>query len=260
MDIFRYNTRAWDSQVDRKNQWTIPVSAEEVACARGGELNVILTPLKIVPRAWFPSGLSGVRILGLACGGGQQGPLFAAAGADVTIYDASAAQLGQDRAVAKREGLTIRTVQGDMADLSAFDDESFDLVFHPCSNCFARDIEPVWREAFRVLRPGGELLTGFVQPHWYLFDEVEHEKGRLVVRHRLPFDEARDLTDEERETFISNLEPLLHGHTLDAQLGGQMRAGFLLVDMYEDKEPKFLLSKYIDSYMATRARRPASTH
>jgi SAM-dependent methyltransferase len=256
MDVYKYNIGAWDSQVDRENQWTIPVSSEDVARAREGELDVILTPTKRVPCEWFPESLAGVRILGLACGGGQQGPLFAANGADITIYDASPAQLGQDRMVAERDGLEIKTVQGDMADLSAFEDESFDLIFHPCSNCFCGDIAPVWKEAFRILRPGAELLAGFVQPHWFLFDEVEHEKGNLVVRHKLPFDETRDLTDEERETFISNLEPLMYGHTFESQLGGQMRAGFHLVDIYEDKEPNQKLCEHISCYMATRARKP----
>ena len=71
-------------------------------------------------------------VLCLASGGGQQGPILAAAGANVTVFDNSPAQLRQDELVARREGLSIRTVQGDMRDLSAFADGSFDLIFHPC--------------------------------------------------------------------------------------------------------------------------------
>lgn len=91
------------------------------------------------------------RILGLACGGGQQGPLFAAAGARVTILDASPAQLAQDRAVAERDNLDIQTLVGDMADLSMFRNGCFDMVFNPCSNCYAPDLRPIWGECFRVL-------------------------------------------------------------------------------------------------------------
>jgi SAM-dependent methyltransferase len=73
-------------------------------------------------------------------------------------------RLAQDRLVADREALTIESRQGDMAELSVFPDESFDLVFHPVSNVFVPDVKPVWREAYRVLRPGGTLLSGFMNP------------------------------------------------------------------------------------------------
>ena len=118
-------------------------------------------------------------MLCLASGGGQQGPILAAAGANVTVFDNSPNQLAQDRLVADREGLTIETVLGDMADLSAFPDARFDLIFHPVSNVFAPDVRPVWKEAFRVLRPGGSLLAGFMNPVQYLFDDIALERGEL---------------------------------------------------------------------------------
>jgi len=51
---------------------------------------------------------------------GQQGPILAAAGADATVFDNSPRQLQQDCQVAEREGLDLRTVEGDMRDLSCF--------------------------------------------------------------------------------------------------------------------------------------------
>lgn len=256
MDMFEYNRRAWDAQVAKSDRWTVPVDPERVQWARKGEFEVLLTATKPVPRHWFPADLGGLQVLGLASAGGQQGPLLAAAGAEVTIFDASPAQLGQDRAVATREELSIRTVEGDMRDLSAFDDASFDLVFHPCSNCFVAQLEPVWQEAFRVLRPGGELLCGFIQPHYFLFDEAQHLDGKLVVRHKLPLNEATDLKAKERDGFMEALEPLQYGHTFESQLGGQLDAGFVLVEMYEDGDESYLLSEHIALYMATRARKP----
>ena len=81
-------------------------------------------------------------MLCLASGGGQQGPILAAAGANVTVFDNSPRQLAQDRLVADREGLAIETVLGDMADLSAFPDARFDLIVHPVSNVFVPDVRP----------------------------------------------------------------------------------------------------------------------
>ena len=101
MDIHEYNRKAWNREVAQGNPWTIPVTPQAVARARGGELTLMLTPSKPVPRDWFPP-LSGCRVLCLASGGGQQGPLLAAAGASVTVFDASEAQLSRDREVAQR--------------------------------------------------------------------------------------------------------------------------------------------------------------
>ena len=91
-------------------------------------ISVALTIGKKVPEEWFEKA-NGKKILGLACGGGQQGPVFALKGYDVTIMDFSTSQLERDEMVAKREGLTINTVQGDMTKPFPFDDETFDIIF-----------------------------------------------------------------------------------------------------------------------------------
>ena len=169
-DIREYNRSLWNKLVDKGNRWTIPVSSEEIEAAQKGEWQIVLTAQKPVPKDWFPD-LYGCRVLCLASGGGQQGPILAAAGAIVTVLDGSARQLDQDRFVAQRDSLSISTVEGDMADLSMLEDESFDLVFHPVSNFCVPDVRPIWGEAYRVLCEGGILLTGFVNPFTYLFDQ-----------------------------------------------------------------------------------------
>jgi SAM-dependent methyltransferase len=170
MDIRAYNREAWNAQVERSNVWTVPVSPEIIAAARVGDWAILLTPTRPVPRRWFQPDLHGVDILCLACGGGQQAPVLAAAGANVTVLDNSPRQLEQDRMVASRENLLIALIEGDMADLSRFSDESFDLIFHPVSNVFAPEVLPIWQEAYRVLRHGGSLLAGITNPAMYIFD------------------------------------------------------------------------------------------
>jgi SAM-dependent methyltransferase len=250
IDIRSFNREAWDRQVKSgKNPWTVPVPPEVVARARTGDWSVLLTENLPVPREWFPP-LQGLRVLGLACGGGQQGPIFAAAGAEVTIFDNSPAQLARDREVADREGLTLHTVEGDMRDLSAFADESFDLVFHPVSNLFIHEIRPVWREAARVLRKGGTLLAGFMQPVMYIFDYEELDKGNFLVRHKIPYS---DIEVYGLERLRQEDRPAEFGHSLSDQLAGQTEAGLAIVGLYEDLHTDVILSQYIPTYMATRA-------
>jgi SAM-dependent methyltransferase len=256
MDIRAHNRRAWDRQVDSGNEWTVPVSPDVIAAARRGEWNVVLTPIRPVPRGWFGD-LGGAKVLALAAGGGQQGPILAAAGARVIVFDNSPRQLEQDRTVAERDRLDLTTVEGDMRDLSTFRDASFDLVFHPVANLFVPDVHPVWQEAFRVLRPGGRLLSGFVNPLQYIFDWERSEKGELHVRHAVPYSDLTSLTDEERQRWIDAGEPLEFGHTLEDQIGGQLAAGFVLMGFYEDVDPRHVLARYIASFGATLAVRPA---
>ncbi len=255
MDIREYNSAAWDREVGRGNEWTRAVGPEVIREAREGRWEVLLTETKPVPREWFPE-LNGLEVLCLASGGGQQAPVLAAAGARVTVLDNSLKQLEQDQLVAEREGLGLTTVLGDMADLSAFEDESFGLVFHPCSNLFVPEVRPVWREAFRVLRRGGTLLAGFVNPVIYLFDNKLAERGVLQARHALPYSDLESLTKEECREFIQKGEPLEFGHTLADQLGGQTDAGFHITDLYEDRHRTHPAAQYTATYLATRAVKP----
>jgi SAM-dependent methyltransferase len=254
-DIRSYNSAAWDKAVERQSQWTIPVEPETIAAARRGEWQIVLTPTKPVPRTWFPP-LEGADVLCLASGGGQQGPILAAAGARVTVFDNSPQQLAQDRYVARREGLTVVTIEGDMRYLSALADNSFDLIVHPVSNVFVPDVHPVWREAYRVLRPGGMLLAGFCNPLMYLFDQELADQGVLQVRHKLPYSDLTSLSDEERTVYLVEQQPLEFGHLLEDQIGGQTDAGFLIAGLYEDIWPGATINEYAPTYIATRAIKP----
>jgi SAM-dependent methyltransferase len=257
MDIIDYNKQAWDGLVARGDKWTLPVAPDVVEAARRGEWQIVLTPSRPVPRDWFPAVLKGTRILCLAGAGGQQGPILAAAGATVTVFDNSPRQLAEDRLVAQREKLKIETVEGDMRDLKAFGDSSFDLVVHPCSNCFVPNVHAVWREVFRVLAPGGTLLSGLINPAVYIFDDAASDRGELLVRHRLPYSDQESLTETEQRQLIDAGEPFVFSHSLEDLIGGQTGAGFVITGLYEDSWPEKPISRLMPAFIATRAQKPS---
>ncbi len=258
MDWLQHNRQAWNADAAAGGPWSTPVDDAALARAAKGDWQVHLTPKLPVPREWFAGEIAGRDLLGLASGGGQQMPLFAAAGARVTSFDFSEGQLGLDAAVCERAGLPLRCVQGDMRNLTELADASFDLIFHPASNCFVPEVLPVWRECWRVLRPGGVLLAGFMNPAVYLFDhEVADASGQLQVCHRLPYSELEQPEAQARRQALG--QPLEFSHSLDTLIGGQLQAGFLLTALFEDHwfDNSWLYSRHAPICIATRAIKPA---
>ena len=236
MDIQGLNRAAWDQAVEAgENPYTQVVSSQQVGDARAGSWAIHLSEQRTVPSEWFPS-LPGLRVLCLAAGGGQQAPILAAAGAEVTLLDGSPRQLGQDAFVAERDGLELRLVQGDMADLSAFGDASFDLVVNPVSTLFVPDVGKVWRECRRILVSHGVLIAGFMNPDEFVFDpDALDARGDFVVRYPLPYVEHETLDAAALEARIAAGEMFHFSHTMEAQLGGMIDAGFVIAGFYEDR-------------------------
>lgn len=253
-DVHRYNREAWNKSVADGIEWTVPVSPEVIAAARRGEWTIRLTPILPIPRDWFPESIAGLDVLCMASGGGQQGPVLAAAGAHVTVLDLSPRQLDQDRLVAQREGLEITTIEGDMADMHALADQSFDLIVNPVSNVFAPHVLPIWFECSRVLRQGGLLLAGFMNPAYYLFDhdKVDSE-GIFEVKYTLPYSDLGSASPEYLEFLQTNGWPMEFSHSLDDQIGGQLKAGFIITGFYEDRDPRTNIFELMPVYCATRA-------
>ena len=244
MEYEDYNSKIIDSWVRDGWEWGRPVSHEAVESARKGEWDVLLTPTKPVPHSWFLP-FPGLRILGLASGGGQQMPIFSVQGAQCTVLDYSPLQLESERRVAEREGYSIDCVRANMANPLPFADESFDLIFHPVSNCYIQSVLPLWRECYRVLRHGGRLLAGLDNGINYIVDERQE---RIV--HALPFDpiaEKAELPAGEAYEF---------SHSFEEQIGGQLKAGFTLLDVYSDTNGYGRLDALsIPSFWATLAEK-----
>ncbi len=246
MNYQEINAETIDRWVDEGWEWGKPVSHEEYEAARAGRWDVLLTPTRFVPHRWFGE-LSGKKVLGLASGGGQQMPVFAALGADCTVFDYSKRQTESERMVAEREGYAIRIIRGDMTKPLPFPDEEFDLIFHPVSNCYVEEVAPIFKECARILKPGGILLGGFDIGINYIFDEEER-----VLVNSLPFHPLKN--PDQMEQLQKSDDGVQFSHTLEEQIGGQLAAGLILTDLMEDTNGAGNLHEHnIPSFIATRA-------
>lgn len=242
------NAKTIDSWVKEGWEWGVPISHEDYLAALSGKWDMLLTPTKPVPKEWFGGDLKGKRVLGLASGGGQQMPIFAALGAECTVLDYSECQLESERMVARREGYDIRVVRADMTKRLPFEDGEFDLIFHPVSNCYVQEVKPIFKECFRVLAPGGILLSGLDNGVNFLFwDEDRREELNVF-----PVDPVKN--PEQRKALEEAEDGYQFSHTMEEQIGGQLEAGFRLTHLYEDTNGYGVFHEHnIPSFVATRA-------
>ena len=242
------NADTIDRWVSEGWEWGKPISHETFLKAARGEWDVHLTPTRKVPHRWFGD-LKGKKVLGLAAGGGQQMPVFAALGAECTVLDYSPKQIESEQMIAEREGYSIRIIRGDMTQRLPFEDEEFDLIFHPVSNCYVQEVKPIWRECFRVLKPGGSLLSGTDHYVNYIVDDKEER----IVNH-LPFDPLKD--PEQMKQLEADDAGVQFSHSLEEQINGQLEAGFTLMELYEDTNGQGRLHELnIPTFLAMRARK-----
>lgn len=248
-----YNAEAWDYEASRGNIWTIGCTPQQIEAARKGSLAMVLSPFKKVPHAWIAD-TKGKEVLCLACGGGQQGVLLAAYGANVTVFDISEKQLAQDASIAKREGLSITIEQGDMRDLSRFSYKQFDLIYNPTSTCFIDDVQGVYHQCNRVLKDGGTLLTSATNPALYMFDEKAALKNRMKVKYTIPFSDLKSLSEKELTKRLKKHDTIEFSHTIHDLIGGLCTQGFSITDFYTDESGVYLMDSYVhDCFMAIRA-------
>ena len=242
----KLNSEFIDKWANEGWEWGQPIDHETFEKAKNNDWSVVLTPTKPVPKEWFCE-MKGAKVLGLASGGGQQMPIFSALGAECTVLDYSEKQLQSEKEVAKRESYEINLVKADMTKPLPFEDEAFDLIFHPVSNCYIEDVVHVWKECYRILKKGGILLAGLDNGINFIFDDEEEK-----LMNKLPFNPLKD--KELYEKSLKNDWGIQFSHTKEEQIGGQLRAGFILTDIFEDINGQGRLHDFnVPTFYATRA-------
>ena len=254
-DVNKHNRKAWDEESIEGSEWCTPVGKDFIEKAKKGEILLKLTPTRYLPSSWLEN-ISGKEVLCLGSGGGQQAPILAAAGANVISFDISEEQLQKDLYVGNRDGLKLSVLRGSIDDLSEFKDGTFDLIVNAVSNIFVSDVGTVWRQCYRILKPGGELLSAFMNPSFFLFDHKKaEEQGKLTVEYKLPYSDLTSLEDEKLKDIVDESVPLIFGHTLEEQIGGQTEAGFSITGLLEDdwSDEATPLNRYTTTTIVTRA-------
>ena len=253
-ESLNHNRLAWDRLVQADHALTRPATDEELA-----------KPLATVDSVgWLGPSIEGWNVLCLAAGGGRHGPLYAAAGANVTVVDLSAAALLQDRQMAQAKNLKLRTVETSMDDLSMFSRGDFDLVIHPVSTCYLSTLTGLFDEIARVIRPGGLYISQHKQPI-NLQASLETHLGQYVIQHA--YYDPTPVPKPNQPSMLREPGTQEYVHSLATILGGICRSGFSIVDLTEPyhADPRASVGSfghrchYIAPYLRLKARRDCLT-
>jgi ubiquinone/menaquinone biosynthesis C-methylase UbiE len=249
-----HNRAAWDRLAKEQNRLAKPARDED-----------FINPLAAVDKpGWLGADISGQSVLCLAAGGGRQGPIYAAAGANVTVVDISPVMLELDQAVAQKRGLKLRTLEASMDDLSVLVDHQFDLVIHPVSTCYVPDIPTVYREVARVIRIGGLYISQHKQPT-SLQSGLKTVGGNYPIRHSCF--SCEPLPPEPVASLVRESGTLEYVHRWESLVGVMCRAGFVIEDLTEplhaeeNAAPDTFAhrSQYLPPYVRIKARRIATS-
>jgi SAM-dependent methyltransferase len=256
--VLAHNARAWDRLASGGAALARPAADEAFADPRtwlgsGGTAG----------RSWLPDRLDGLEVLCLAAGGGKHGPLYAAAGARVTVVDLSSAMLDLDRQVARERRINMEILQGSMDDLSMVATARYDLVIHPVSTCYVPDVRRVFTEVARIMKPGGRYVSQHKSPSSLQASVEPGVGGRYELIHPqaggepLPPQPPSRLREAGTQEFI---------HSLASLLGGICAAGFTIEDVCEPDHTQSLAvpgsvahrAAFLPPYLRVLARRTAA--
>jgi len=229
-EIAKYNVERWQALAEADALFTrprldlTPESAREFLDAEGvfGEV-------------------AGKAVLCLGGGGGQQSAAFALLGAEVTVLDISEAQLERDRQAAAHYQKQVRTVQGDMRDLSSLAPASFDLVYQPFSIGYVPDAPLVFAQVAQVLRPGGIYFVAVDNPFFSGLTATDWNGEGYVLK--APYqDQALYISPDPEWVYARSNKPLpavrearLYRHTLANTLNTLLGLGFALIHFSDSK-------------------------
>lgn len=170
-------------------------------------------------------GLGKERVLDLGCGYGSYTDYFRSIGADAVGIDGAQAMVD----IAKERYPECSFMRADIDQTLPFEDSSFDIIF--CNQVLMdiEDVESVFKECKRVLRPEGIFYYSIVHPAFFngdwKSDDVTGKTGKLITSYITPCEVTNSFWGET-----------LHFHRpLSSYLNAASKAGFILTD---SKEPQ----------------------
>jgi ubiquinone/menaquinone biosynthesis C-methylase UbiE len=209
----------WGAMHDRRGTWK--------QCAASPELVFVTEELKYFQH------ISGKKVAVLGSGDNLAVFALAGLGAAVTSVDISQQQLNIAAKRARQLGLDINFLQSDVCRLEMLEDQQFDLVYtggHVA--VWVSDLERYYREAVRILKPGGIFMVNEYHPFRRVWrqgtDQLEvaydyYDRGPFVFKY----------TDDILSQDQGGLTSYEFHWTVSDLIQAMLKAGCRLIDTAE---------------------------
>lgn len=115
--------------------------------------------------------LDGKRVLELGCGGGPSSVALARQGAKVIAVESSPEQVQHARRLCEQEHVTVELHQGDLADLAFVRADTVDAALSIYALGMVEDLDRVFRQVHRVLKPDAPFVVSLPHPAWRARDD-----------------------------------------------------------------------------------------
>ena len=169
------------------------------------------------------------RVLELGCGSGAGSVAIALQGARAIGVDFSAQLLSAARRLSERSGVKLELHEGELGDLAFARADTVDVVFSVYALNLVEDINRVFRQVHRVLKPGGPLVFSVPHPAYDMIVDDDLEEPLLIRRSY--FDDGRIDLGADAPPYFS------YHHTISDLFTGLLRANFR-VDAILEPEPR----------------------
>lgn len=174
-------------------------------------------------RSFIPASGSGIEI---GVGTGRfAGPLEIPMGVEPSPR---MAKLARQRGIEVIEGV---------AENLPFADNNFDFVVMVTVVCFLDDVTQAFQEIFRILKPNGTLVIGFIDRESELGMHYSQKKGQSRFHRDATFYSVSELEALLTKAGFSNFDyrqTLLPGETTDLSVGGgHGNGGFVVIQAYK---------------------------
>jgi ubiquinone/menaquinone biosynthesis C-methylase UbiE len=223
-----FNKERWEELSASNIQYSVPALNLDPPSAR-----------KMIDPEGMLKHIENAEVLCLAASGGQQSAAFGILKAKVTVFDLSNNQLKKDEVAVNHYKYNVKTMQGDMQDLSIFTSQTFDVIWLAHSINFVPKIDKVLSEIARICRTGGKVRLNFTNP--YVHGMWAEPSGNGFLLSQPYIDGAQIHYAEPYWTFTDQTGikqrvegPKEYRHSLSTIIKGLIQNGFEIDGMWEE--------------------------